>query len=76
MTGGRLAFEMSRLPMKQVLMFCDCGNRMAATVFRDIPFDLTCSKCKRHYVGGSCEMMVYRDGVFQKWEGKIKEKNV
>ena len=67
---------MTGLPMKQVLMFCDCGNHMTATVFRDIPFDLTCSKCKRHYLGCSCDMMVYHDGVFKKWQGGIKEKKV
>lgn len=76
MTGGRLALDLSRLPMRQVTMTCDCGNHMSAAVFRDIPFDLACSMCNRHYVERPREVMVFRDGVFSRWQGKIKEKRV
>ncbi len=35
----------------------------------------TCPRCKRHF-GRSCDMMTFRDGVFSKWQGKVKEKRV
>jgi len=35
---------------RQIEIDCDCGNHLSATVFSVRPFDLTCSKCGKHFV--------------------------
>jgi len=36
--------------MRQIDIQCICGNKLTATVFKNIPFDLTCSKCDNNFV--------------------------
>lgn len=72
---GALILDLSRLPMRQVSFTCDCGAKLSATVWKDIDFDLTC-KCKRHYKESFGKILMYHDGVFTFWEGKIEEKDV
>lgn len=65
--------DWSDKPMRQVDIHCDCGSHCFSTVFAEIHFDLTCSKCGRKFIESINENMEritwgIKDGVVTEWK--------
>ena len=60
--------------MRQVEIQCECGNFLSATVFKNDPLDLTCSKCGVNFIEGCERVLSIKDRIAIEWPGwTVKE---